>query len=57
MNAYQTEQYFYEAARELERRGIAVTIENLQAMADLQMVSIDPETSLLAAQFIAECYE
>lgn len=57
MNAYQAEQYFDHAARELERHEIAVTVENLQVMADLQMVSIDSETALLAAQFIAECYQ
>tara|TARA_R100001163_G_C4881863_1_gene78819 strand:- start:192 stop:365 length:174 start_codon:yes stop_codon:yes gene_type:complete len=57
MNAYQAEQYFYKAARVLERREIEITVENLQAIADLQMVSIDPDTSLLAAQFIAECYQ
>ena len=57
MNAYQAEQYFYKAARVLERREIEITVENLQAIADLQMVSIDPDTSLLAAQFVAECYQ
>ena len=57
MNAYQAEQYFDHAARELERHQIAVTIENLQAMANLYRIRIDPETSLAAAQFIAECYQ
>ena len=57
MNAYQAEQYFDHAARKLERHEIKITVENLQAIADFQMVSIDPDTSLLAAQFIAECYQ
>ena len=57
MNAYQSEEFYDHAARELERHEIAVTVEHLQAYARLHSVRMSPEVSLMAAEYIAACYQ